>query len=668
MRSVKLQCILTLLIIFDKSHIVQLSKGTTNQDQRKFLFWELFDLLKNTNDIDIQEILVLSSQPQCHCEDSLCDLVKDQILLNDYMTASRCIYLNKLLHTSNASSVFNKILATTKPSLVVILGHEELLFRTLIPVLSPFQISNHIWLAFHTHQETSNVSEKITHIPKELIGLEQFRFDSKIFLWKENSEGGHLWEIYRFCSNGPIMTKHLMTMKQGSLIEHSLEYLWERRKDMSGCEIRVGYINSHPYMYENTVALRPNQYMDLKMCMFVDDKTMCGNYVPLLKLLKEELNFTIRWVHTKDNAFGVLDPITNKWNGLLGLLSDKESEISPCWHFITSNRIKDMDFSDPISEYGGHLYMKRPHISASWGTYFNVFDRTYWLIMIIFLVLISISCLIFFSVIDKMNFKSSVGQESCSDLSLYFTSGLSMVLLGLGCLDVSIGAPRNVTILNSLRILFLVICLFGAMNYYIYNSGLISLLTIERYDLPINKMEDFLSKPDYQLMLMSADGLESYFSVAEDLVRKTIWDEKLFGNSKAYVSSTIEGESLLMKNSKNVLFLSPDSATGFSNYPCGITRATKEFAKHSVGYGFQKNSPYVGLFSYIINDLIEFGNVEYIQSSIAMEKHSVMCDQNKDYKQIGYENIFSVFLLFFVGILISCIKLVFEIINRKYFI
>ena len=121
-----------------------------------------------------------------------------------------------------------------------------------------------------------------------------------------------------------------------------------------------------------------------------------------------------------------------------------------------------------------------------------------------------------------------------------------------------------------------------------------------------------------------------------------------------------------MKDSKNVLFLSPDSATGFSSYPCGITRATKEFAKHSVGYGFQKNSPYVGLYSYIINDLIEFGNVEYIRSSIAMGKHSVMCDHNKEYKQLGYENIFSVFLLLFVGIIFSCIKLVLEIIKRKH--
>ena len=96
------------------------------------------------------------------------------------------------------------------------------------------------------------------------------------------------------------------------------------------------------------------------------------------------------------------------------------------------------------------------------------------------------------------------------------------------------------------------------MNNYVYNSSLISLLTIEKYELPINSMEDFLNKPDYQMMLMSADGLESYFSLAEDLVRKKIWDEKLFGNSEAYVSSTIEGEKILIKDQNRVLFLSPD--------------------------------------------------------------------------------------------------------------
>ena len=143
-------------------------------------------------------------------------------------------------------------------------------------------------------------------------------------------------------------------------------------------------------------------------------------------------------------------------------------------------------------------------------------------------------------------------------------------------------------------------------------------------------------------------------------VRKKIWDEKIFGNSEAYVSSTIEGEEILMKDPKRVLFLSPDSATAFVNFPCGITRATKEFAKNSVGYGFQKNSPYVALFSYVINDLIEFGNVKYIQSSIAMEKDSMTCEQNKEYKPLGYENIFSVFILLFIGIILSGIKLIYE--------
>ena len=73
---------------------------------------------------------------------------------------------------------------------------------------------------------------------------------------------------------------------------------------------------------------------------------MCGNYAPLLKLILEQLNFTILWVQAKDHAFGHLDTATGKWNGLLGLLQNNEAQISPCWHFMTSSKWIDFDFSN----------------------------------------------------------------------------------------------------------------------------------------------------------------------------------------------------------------------------------------------------------------------------------------------------------------------------------
>ena len=646
--------------------ILLIQFGPTSQDRNKFVFLKVFDKLKSRNDVDIQDILIVSNQPNCDCDNESCDTFKEQIIQNINMIPSRCMYSKNLIRRSIASNSSKEILTNAKPSLVVLLGYDELQLLTLLPALSSFSTSNHIWLIVDNLNEKSNETIDSERKLTKLRKLKQLKFDSNIFVWKGNTDKGYFGELYRLCSNGHIIRKNLLTFEKGKIIKSNFQYIWERRKDLSGCKIKVGYINAYPYMYEKSISSENDPMYNSKMCLFTDNKTMCGNYIPLLKILAQQLNFTIRWVHAKDDGFGVKDPLTKKWNGLLGLLTNNKSDLSPCWHFITSLRSKEMDFSSPISKYGGHLYMKRPHVSASWGTYFNVFDGTYWIVLMIFFLLISILFCIFFVMIGEMNLTSSKGKISSYKPMLYFASGLSMVCLSLGCQDVSIGMPRNAKISNSMKILFLVTCLFGVMNNYVYNSSLISLLTIEKYELPINSMEDFLDKPDYQLMLMSADGLESYFSLADDLVRKKIWEDKLFGSSEAFVSSTIEGEEILMKDPKRVLFLSPDSATAFVNFPCGITRATKEFAKNSVGYGFQKNSPYVALFSYVINDLIEFGNVKYIQSSIAMEKDSMACEQNKEYKPLGYDNIFSVFILLFIGIILSCIKLIYERISCIY--
>lgn len=668
MNDIKLHLCVLLHLLFVRTNLLQMKINSNNIERKRFWFWEVYDLLQNTNDIDIQNILMVSYQPNCECVDATCDLVRTQIIQNEYMIPYRCIFLPDKNQVANVTNLFHKILTSAKPSLVVLLGTEELMLRTVIQKATSFQTSNHIWMVLHTFNDQVKVAQKLELNLTMLGSLEQLRFDSKIFVWKVNSTMGYFWEIYRFCSKGYIKIQHLLNLEKNGLVKKNFRYIWERRRDLSECEIRVGYINSFPYMYKKSAVKRTEQITNARMCFFKSNMTMCGNYVPLLKLLTQQLNFTIRWVHAKDNAFGVKNSVSQKWNGLLGLLVNNEADISPCWSFITSSRTNDMDFSSPISKYGGHLYMKRPLAAASWGTYYNVFDDTYWLATTIFFVLIAIWLSVFFVVVGKMNDSGHRYKMSHCQILLHFISGMTMVCLSLGCQDVSTGVPRNLKILKSLRIIFFVTCLFGVMNNYIYNSGLISLLTVENYELPINGMEDFLSKSDYQLMVMSGDGLESYFQLSDDLVRKRIWKEKIMDNPKAYVSSTSEGESIMMENSKRVLFITPDSATAFSNYPCGITRATKEFAKYSVGYGFQKYSPYVGVFNYIINDLIEFGNVKYIQSSIAMEKDSLTCEENKQYKPLGYENIFSVFILFFIGIVVSCARLVFELVKCNHFL
>ena len=246
------------------------------------------------------------------------------------------------------------------------------------------------------------------------------------------------------------------------------------------------------------------------------------------------------------------------------------------------------------------------------------------------------------------------GTKSAANISSYFLSGLAVVGLSLSCQDFNLGMPKRIRVVNSLRIIFYVTCVFGMLNFYTYSVGLISHLMIEIYKLPINDLKDFVSKQsDYHLMIMNGDGFELYFSQANNWPLNKIWNEKMKNNPDAYVSSAIEGDNVLMRNPKSILLLTPDSALGLPNYPCNIVRARKEYSRKSVAYAFKKHSVYVGVFSKFITDFNEYGNMHYIEATNERYKPSLACTNDKEYRPLGYVNIFYLFIVLFAGIVCS---------------
>lgn len=66
------------------------------------------------------------------------------------------------------------------------------------------------------------------------------------------------------------------------------------------------------------------------------------------------------------------------------------------------------------------------------------------------------------------------------------------VLQAYTCLDADFHINAFVSRLVSFRVFTLTILLFGAMNFWIYNAGLVSYLTIVSYDHPISGIRDIL--------------------------------------------------------------------------------------------------------------------------------------------------------------------------------
>ena len=54
----------------------------------------------------------------------------------------------------------------------------------------------------------------------------------------------------------------------------------------------------------------------------------------------------------------------------------------------------------------------------------------------------------------------------------------------------------------------------GSVVYWSYNAGLVSLLTVEKLDFPIQNLRDILNRTDYYLLIEDGTSYYSYFSDA----------------------------------------------------------------------------------------------------------------------------------------------------------
>jgi hypothetical protein len=147
-------------------------------------------------------------------------------------------------------------------------------------------------------------------------------------------------------------------------------------------------------------------------------------------------------------------------------------------------------------------------------------------------------------------------------------------------LDVKQGNPHRLTT----RILVMAICLFGALNFWSYNAGLVSLLTVEVFNVPINQLKDLLEKPQYQIMVVKSTSHEGYFKetskTSSDHVAYDIWTNMIKDNKEAYTQNTVTAELDLLADDKKVYFsqeMAVESTMG--TYPCQIISSSTRYFK-----------------------------------------------------------------------------------------
>lgn len=225
-----------------------------------------------------------------------------------------------------------------------------------------------------------------------------------------------------------------------------------------------------------------------------EDNQLTGTNIEIIKILAKDLNFTVMPYLVSDGKFGSYDNATQSWNGVIGDLILGKADISIADLSVIKSRAEVVDFTQAVFQYQNRLYMKRPGQALKWDTFVEVFDVFYWTFLLSMAVLLTVLL---------------VGSQKLlakKERHLHFAAaGLALMAL-----DVRVN-PLKITT----RILIFLICAMGALNYWSYNAGLVSFLTVEVFEVLFLYALLLRSGRIPILLLRGAPGVDQPVSGAE---------------------------------------------------------------------------------------------------------------------------------------------------------
>ena len=176
----------------------------------------------------------------------------------------------------------------------------------------------------------------------------------KVYLLAGNSSYADLYEIYRVCNDIPLSVNLVRNFKLNQNRSKKTDFIWDRRKDLQGCTLRVNYFEDYPnFMIASDSVLENDNNHEEDRYLTAGNMTVYGTFAELYSYFVNQLNFSIEWVSEKDSMYGSFDHTTKKWNGLIGQLIAGEADMSIFHLSVLLSRSLVVSFSDPIENNEG---------------------------------------------------------------------------------------------------------------------------------------------------------------------------------------------------------------------------------------------------------------------------------------------------------------------------
>ena len=233
---------------------------------------------------------------------------------------------------------------------------------------------------------------------------------------------------------------HVRTFKLNQNRSQKTDFIWDRRKDLQGCALRVNYFEDYAnFMIATDNILEDDNNHEEDRYLTAGNMTVYGAFAELYSYFVNELNFSIEWVQDKESMYGSFDHTTKKWNGLIGQLIAGEADMSIFHLSVLLSRSRVVSFSDPIENNDFGLYMQYPEQSFTWSTFSQIFNYLHWLAILITSVICCICLFIAFEMHHRKNKSGKPNKrlKACRRITNNIGSVVAITGLSLGEQDVN---------------------------------------------------------------------------------------------------------------------------------------------------------------------------------------------------------------------------------------
>ncbi|PSN35958.1 Ionotropic receptor 41a1 [Blattella germanica] len=401
-----------------------------------------------------------------------------------------------------------------------------------------------------------------------------------------------------------------------------------------------------------------------------NEQIYSGSELQIILELSKKINFTWEIV-TDDHLWGTIWP-NGTGNGVVGKVAGKQADFGIAGLYPWFSTYQWADFSHVHTTSSIVCMAPKPHMRPRWISLYLPLSQNLWSAVITALALISFTNY-YLHKASAMYLVLIKCCKSVTDTSAFesFNTIINSFLTTLGMFFQQ-PPPNKVTVIGPLRLFILCVLIFCLFISSVYSGGLASILTIPRFESPIDTREE-LAESGLPWVNVHEAWVWSLLD-SEDDVSKTLVRNFQIHSEEEMTKEATQGKTVFsLEKFNSGLYSIPEH---INEETIQTLRVMKEelYGGHVILIA-QKSSPYIKHLNELVDHLYESGILRYWESKVLREflsqrlqiavAQSVILNTQNGPTKLLTDHLQGAFIMLLLGISLASLSFLVEMVTAK---